>query len=179
MVQKTTTHGPDFDRLVKENVETIRKIESAAEEARTTGDAVADAIARFCGSTLFIWVHLVLIGGWLLVNVLLPRGERFDPQPFGALNLTVSIEAIFLSTFILISQTRQQRLGERRNHLDLQINLLAEQEASQMLRMMQQVMDHLGVKMETGQVEALQQATDPERMIEQIEQSMLPDTDTT
>ncbi|MFK9236768.1 DUF1003 domain-containing protein, partial [Escherichia coli] len=71
--------------------------------------------------------------------------QRFDPPPFNILNLVVALEAVFLSTFILISQNRQQRLSDQRNHLDLQINLLAEQESSQMLIMMKRGMDHLGI----------------------------------
>src|SRR5207248_9379933 len=84
-------------------------------------------------------------GAWTVAN-LLPRSPlRFDPYPFQLLTLVVSLEAIFLSTFILISQNRQARLGDRRNHLDLQINLLSEQENTKMLSLLEQIAGRVGV----------------------------------
>jgi uncharacterized membrane protein len=170
---KDTAKQADFNRLVQQNVETISKIEQAAHEARSHGDVISDAIAGFCGSLWFIWVHLAYIGGWLALNGwLLAGSSRFDPPPFGTLNLLVSIEAIFLSTFILISQNRLQRIADQRNHLDLQVNLLAEQETSLMLTMMQQMLDHLGIAAPSTKVETLQQQTDPERMVSLIQSTL-------
>ena len=72
-------------------------------------------------------MHVVWFAGWILANGL-PGIKHFDPFPFTFLTLVVSLEAIFLSTFILISQNHETLLSERRNQLDLQINLLREQE---------------------------------------------------
>ena len=162
--------GDEFDRLIASNVDAITKIEAAAHANRSRADVVADAIAGFCGSVAFLWTHIVAIGGWLLLNgVLAPKHLRFDPPPFSELNLWVSLEAIFLSTFILISQNRQQRLADQRNHLDLQINLLAEQESSQMLRMMRQIMEHMEMPVDAPKADVLEQATDPQAIAEHLE----------
>src|SRR5262249_11289607 len=115
------------EELTERNVELIRQLEEAAKQERTKSDLVAEVIARFCGSMTFVWVHVVWFGGWIILN-LIPGIEHIDPFPFTFLTLVVSLEAIFLSTFILISQNHDARISERRNHLDLQINLLSEQE---------------------------------------------------
>jgi uncharacterized membrane protein len=166
--------SPALDEIVGKNVEAISRIEQAAHANRTNADIVSDLIAGFCGSTLFVYVHCLLFGGWLLWNGLpmVPKGLRFDQPPFNVLTLVVSLEAIFLSSFILISQNRQQRTADHRNHLDLQINLLAEQENSQMLAMLKKIMDHFGMAGDTSKSEVLQQPTDPEKLAEHIQQSL-------
>ena len=164
----------EFDNLIKWNVETITRIEQAVHNSRSKADVVSDAIAGFCGSTLFVYVHIVVFAAWLALNTMaiLPKSARFDPPPFNMLTLVVSLEAIFLSTFILISQNRQQRAADQRNHLDLQINMLAEQESSQMLVMMRQMMDHLGIGEVPVETQALELATDHERLAEEIQENL-------
>lgn len=130
------SHRPkplSVEELTQRNVETVSRLEEAARELRTRTDRVAEVIAGFCGSMTFVWVHVIWFGGWLLFN-LLPGIRHIDPFPFTFLTLVVSLEAIFLSTFILISQNHDSRVSEKRNHLDLQINLLSEQENTQMSR---------------------------------------------
>jgi uncharacterized membrane protein len=105
---------------------------------------MADLIAKFCGSFTFVWVHVIWFGGWVLINVL-PNFRHFDPFPFTFLTLVVSLEAIFLSAFILISQNQKTRLSERRNQLDLQINLLTEQENTKMLKLLERMAQKIGV----------------------------------
>jgi uncharacterized membrane protein len=162
-----------LDDLIRKNVEAIARIEAAALSNRSRADIVADAIAGFCGSMGFIYVHCVAIVGWLVWNTtqLTPPNWRFDPPPYNALMLVAGVEAIFLSTFILISQNRQQRAADQRNHLDLQINMLAEQENSQMLIMMKQVMENLGVRTAVPHDPSLSQETDLERLAEQIQET--------
>ncbi len=171
---KETRAHSSLDELMQRNVESIQRIEQAVHDSRTPSDRVSDAVAAFCGSPLFVYVHCAIFAVWLSWNVLhiFPKGLRFDPPPFNILTLVVSLEAIFLSTFILISQNRQQLLADQRNHLDLQINLLAEQENSQMLIMMQAVIDHLHIKDKPATSEALQEPTDPERLVEHIHQNI-------
>ncbi len=158
--------------LMARNVETISKLEVATQNQRTASDSFADSVARFCGTMTFVYLHVALFGFWLFWNSpwLTPKSAHFDPPPFQILSTVVSLEAIFLSTFILISQNQQQKLADRRNHLDLQINMLAEQENSQMLTMLQQLMAAHGLGTHSTEVQILQQATDPEALFEQIEQ---------
>ncbi len=164
-----------FEQLIQRNIDAISRIEKAATSGRTRTDVIADRIASFCGSIGFLWVHAGVIGGWIAWNSFGPQEFRFDPPPSSNLNLCVSIEAIFLATFLLISQNRQQRLADQRNHLDLQVNLVAEQESSQMLLMMRKVVDHFDIPIDTVRADALQEATDPEVIADQIQQTLEPD----
>lgn len=157
------------DDLTERNVQLIRRLEETAKQERTRSDMVAEAIANFCGSMIFVWVHVVWFGGWILIN-LLPGLPHIDPFPFTFLTLVVSLEAIFLSTFILISQNHDTKITERRNHLDLQINLLSEQENTKMIDMLQAIADKLGADVtQDPQLHALREKTEPERVAKQIE----------
>ena len=146
----------------------IRKLEETAKQERTRTDRVAEAIANFCGSMTFVWVHVVWFGVWIVINVA-PRVPHVDPFPFTFLTLVVSLEAIFLSTFILISQNHDTKISERRNHLDLQINLLSEQENTKMIAMLQAIAAKVGADLgRDDQVEALSEETKPQRLVKQI-----------
>ncbi len=168
MDTKSSNVRPRLDELIEKNVEAISKIEEDAKNSQTLGDRIAGAIAGFCGSMMFVYVHIGLFGGWLAWNSLLPKGMQFDPAPFNGLALAVSLEAIFLSTFILVRQNHQQRVADQRNHLDLQVNMLAEQESSQMLKMMRQIMDHFEIAYDSPEEIALEEATDALQLAEEI-----------
>jgi uncharacterized membrane protein len=88
----------------------------------------------------------VWFAAWIVINGGVVRGiAPFDPFPFSLLTMVVSLEAIFLSIWILISQNQMSRQADRREHLDLQINLLAEQESTATLRIVNRIAEHLGV----------------------------------
>jgi uncharacterized membrane protein len=156
------------DELVHANVRTIAELEAAARQARTRTDRIVDGIATFCGSLLFVYLHATWFALWIGVNTLPSKRWHFDPFPFPLLTLAVSLDAIFLTTFILISQNRQGQMADRRNHLDLQVNLLAEQENTKMLRMLERIEKRLGIEEEDPTVAALKETTKPEKMVEQI-----------
>ena len=161
--------GPSVEQLTEQNVETVTRLEKAAKEQRTRTDRLAETIARFCGSMTFVWVHVVWFGGWILFN-LVPGITHVDPFPFTFLTLIVSLEAIFLSTFILISQNLDSRISERRSHLDLQLNLLSEQENTKMIVMLHAIAAKVGADLtQDPHLKALSEETQPERLIEQIE----------
>ena len=169
-VTKYTVENGSVEQLTKRNIEVVRKLEEAANEERTTSDRIARAIARFCGSMTFVWVHVFIFGGWIAIN-LVPGVEHIDPFPFTFLTFLVSLEAIFLSTFILISQNQDTKISERRNHLDLQINLLSEQENTKMLTMLQAIAEKVGAEIEPDDdVTVLAQETELEKVVAQIEQ---------
>ena len=99
--------------------------------------------------------------------------KAFDPFPFNLLTLSVSLEAIFLSTFILISENRQSRIDERRSHLDLQINLLAEQESTKTLQLLKEIAEKLGIDPDKDpNIAILEQATRPEKLLAQIDKHL-------
>jgi uncharacterized membrane protein len=119
------------------NVRTIAKLEHNAMADRTAADRLSDAITWVAGSSGFVAVHIVLFTVWIALNVgMVPWVQIFDPYPFSFLTLVVSLEAIFLSIFVLMSQNRAARLADRRANLDLQIDLLAERELTAMLHML-------------------------------------------
>ena len=165
-------HAPrTVEDVTERNVQTILQLEEAAKANRSDADRIADVIAAFCGSMTFVWVHVIWFAGWVLVNSL-PGIRHFDPFPFTFLTLVVSLEAIFLSTFILISQNHETALSERRNHLDLQINLLTEQENTKMLRMLERIAEKVGARTDDDPtLQVLDQATHPEKLVEQIERA--------
>jgi len=161
--------GLSAEQLTEQNVETVTRLEEAAREQRTPTDRLAEKIASFCGSMTFVWVHVVWFGGWIFLN-LIPGIRHVDPFPFTFLTLIVSLEAIFLSTFILISQNQDSRISERRSHLDLQLNLLSEQENTKMIVMLHAIAAKVGADLtQDPHLEALSEETQPERLIEQIE----------
>ena len=164
------------DDVTRKNVNAMRQLEQASLARRTRADRVAAAIARFCGSMTFVVIHVLVFAAWIAFNVL-PGLQHFDPYPFTFLTLVVSLEAIFLSTFILISQNYDMRISERRNQLDLQINLLSEQENTKMLQMLEKIAIKVGVQdCDDQQVRALEQATRPEALVEQIEEAYREET---
>jgi len=156
--------------VTRENIRAMRKLEELARAKRTIADRVAEFVAQFCGSITFVWIHAVLFTVWILWNVL-PVLPHFDPYPFTFLTLCVSLEAIFLSSFILIAQNYEMRITERRNQLDLQINLLAEQENTKMLQLLDRMAKKIGVYEEDDpEIAVLEQATRPEMLARQIEE---------
>jgi uncharacterized membrane protein len=167
----SSTTGVTIDELTARNVESVVRIEAEAHAKRTLSDGLADLITGFCGSMSFVWTHVVWFGIWIAFNTM-PELEHFDPFPFPFLTLVVSLEAIFLSTFILISENRQSRIGDRRNLLDLQINLLAEQENTKMLKLLAQIAKKVGANIEDAEIRALEAPTHPDHLADQIERTM-------
>lgn len=168
--RKDVLEGRLVDQLTQQNVDAVLKLEQKAREQRTSADRIAEAIANFCGSMTFVWVHVAWFGGWILIN-LIPGITHIDPFPFTFLTLVVSLEAIFLSTFILISQNHDTRISERRSHLDLQLNLLSEQENTKMIAMLQAIAARVGAELSPDpHIDALSQETQPEKLVQQIEE---------
>jgi uncharacterized membrane protein len=163
--------GVQIEELMAKNVKAVMTVEGVEQDKRSSGDRVADAISAFCGSITFVWTHVVWFTVWVVWNEV-PALGPIDPFPFPLLTLVVSLEAIFLSTFILISENRQARVADRRNLLDLHINLLAEQENTKQLALLHRIAQKLGVPIEDEELAALEAATDCERLTEQIEEHM-------
>src|SRR5579884_2151113 len=125
---------------IRRNVQAVAKLEEDFNRDRTLPDRIADSVGGFAGSLTFVGLHLVFYSLWILINVgFIPFIPHFDPFPFMLLNVGVSLEAIFLSTFVLMKQNRMSRRADQRAHLDLQINLLAEREMTLMLQMLQRI----------------------------------------
>jgi uncharacterized membrane protein len=119
----------------------------------------------------FVYVHVVAYGFWILANLgVLPGIPKFDPS-FGTLAMVASVEAIFLSTFILITQNRMSAAAEKRAELDLQISLLTEHEVTKVAALLSAVADRLGIRTEVDEeVEELKEDVAPEAVLDEIEE---------
>jgi uncharacterized membrane protein len=159
------------------NIAAIAKLEEEALERRTRTERQSDALVRFIGSPKFLLLHVILVSAWIGANLnLIPGVSPFDPFPFGILALFVSSESVFLTIFVLISQNRMARQAERRSHLDLQVGMLAEQELTTVLQMLQKLCQHAGVDVKSSneQVEGFSETTDVQKLASELDKK-LPD----
>ena len=119
--------GVEDGNLFKVEHYHVRHERALVDAVMRVQDRVADAITNFAGSLQFVYIHTVWFGIWILVNVgLLGAALEFDKFPFGLLTMIVSLEAIFLSTFVMVSQNRQAARADIRSQLDFETNLRSE-----------------------------------------------------
>lgn len=158
----------------KENIRTIVALEEEALHNRSLVNHVSDAITHFSGTIAFVILHALWFVIWIAVNVgWIPYFGIFDPYPFNFLTLIVSLEAIFLSTFVLMSQNRMAYQAERRAHLDLQINLLDEQETTAVLQLLQRICRHLGLETDPSEkVNQLTRETDVHKLVNELDKKL-------
>jgi uncharacterized membrane protein len=163
--------------VVARNVAAIAKLEAAERARRTASERFSDAIARAAGTGWFAAVHIAWFAVWIAWNTgLVPGWRPVDAFPFPFLTLIVSLEAIFLSIFVLISQNNLTRLSERRAHLDLQINLLAEQESTKTVALLERIAQELHVPVPDDPSEKeLAAPTDIRDVVSTLDR-VLPDT---
>jgi uncharacterized membrane protein len=159
----------DGAAISRQNVETIGRIQREAEGERTFSELVADGFARAVGSWTFIILQSILLAAWVIANVI-HVVRPWDPYPFILLNLALSFQAAYASPIIMMSQNRQARLADQRNHLALQIALLAEQEDTHTLQLIRKICNKLEIDLDDQDEQALEQATDPETLIRQIKE---------
>jgi uncharacterized membrane protein len=130
-VQGDHSHS-DRRQAVSRNIETIIKLEEEDERRLSAIHRASHKVGWFVGTVYFVISQLVLVVLWAWWN--LYRPSPFDPYPFPLLSAFLALEAVLLTSFVLIRQNAIDLQSERRNHLDLQINLLAEREADSILR---------------------------------------------
>ncbi len=160
-------------RVVARNIEALIEARGRFEQRKTREQRIADAITKFAGSMWSVYAHGALYGGWILVNTgIVPGVMPWDRFPFVMLAMAASVEAIFLSTFVLISQNRMSEVADRRADLDLQINLLSEHEITRLLDLSVALATKLGVEVpEREEVDALRRPVAPEKVLEEIEEA--------
>jgi uncharacterized membrane protein len=159
------------------HIDSIARQEHEFLEQRNLSERVSDRIAGFAGSMLFVLIHVLLVGIWVLINTSRASGTpRFDPYPFSLLGMIVAVEAVVLSSFILMRQNRMAKRGERRDHLNLQVDLIAEKEVTKLLQMVQAICEHMGLThiAEDKEVEEFSQATSVDTLAQRLEDT-LPD----
>src|SRR6202022_102616 len=157
------------------NIEAIAKLEHEALYGRTPTERASDTIVKFIGSLTFLLLHALLVAAWTLINLnVIPGIKPFDPFPFGILALVVSSESVFLTIFVLISQSRMARQSERRSHLDLQVGMLSEQELTTILQMLQKLCQHVGVNVDSSkqEVQSFSKTTDVHKLASELEEKL-------
>jgi uncharacterized membrane protein len=160
------------------NIELLAKIEKESLRKRTCAERVGDTITKHFGTMTVLVIHAIWFAIWIGLN----QGwflhiKPFDPFPYGLLTMVVSLEAIFMSIVLLISQNRMTRQADNRARLNLQIDLLEEQEMTRVLKMLYRISEHLGVheqalEDEAHETERLMQKTDVRKMMEDLEKKV-------
>jgi uncharacterized membrane protein len=149
---------------IQKTVKQVARIDRQNEEGKGRSEWLSDHITAFSGSMLYVVLHIIWFTIWLVANV---TWLDFDPYPFVFLTMVVSLEAIFLSTFVLISQNRQAKLADQRTQLDLEVNMVAEDELTKLLRMVADIREHLGIaEGQDKELDEMLESTDVERIAE-------------
>jgi uncharacterized membrane protein len=165
---------PGLSSVLERNIQAL-KARREREEAEATGqERIADAITRFTGSLLFVYLHLAFFGFWILANLgWVPGVPKWD-ESFVVLAMMASVEAIFLSTFVLISQNRMSAASDKRADLDLQISLLAEHEITKLTALVSAIADRVGVEVKgDDELNEVKQDVSPEAVLDEIEEANL------
>ena len=161
---------PGMTPVLERNIRSLQQRRKSEEARAGWRERTAEVITRFTGSMTFVFLHLAAFGFWILANLgWIPGIPAWDPS-FVVLAMIASVEAIFLSTFVLISQNRMQAAADKRADLDLQIGLLTEHELTRLIALVSALSEHVGVKTEVDEeVHELKQDVAPEAVLDRIE----------
>jgi uncharacterized membrane protein len=168
------TPPPDQDgtaTVVARNIHTLLARRRAEERAKGREEHIADAVTRFAGTMRFVYIHVVLFGAWILLNLPWLPIPKFDPS-LVLLAMFASVEAIFVSTFVLITQNRMAALADKRADLDLQISLLSEHEVTRLIGLVTKIADRMGIEASSDpELQELSRDVAPEQVLDQLEQT--------
>ena len=155
--------------VVQRNIRALLNRKQQEEKEKTAEEKVADAITRFTGSMAFVYIHLVLFGVWIFWNLGLVGLKPFDPT-FVVLAMFASVEAIFLSTFVLISQNRMNAQADKRADLNLQVSLLSEHEVTRLITLVTAIAKKMNIhEAELPDLEELKKDVYPEEVLNTME----------
>ncbi|KKU52532.1 MAG: hypothetical protein UX72_C0004G0013 [Parcubacteria group bacterium GW2011_GWA2_47_10] len=145
----STRHHPLPREVEQARQQVMQSIQSRLNSEKTLAERFADGLVRWFGSFSFGFLHVIVFAIWILINTEhFPNIPVFDPYPFNFLTMAVSLEAIFLSIFVLISQNRESQIADLRQEFDLQVNMIAESEITKVINLLAYLMDHLNVPYE-------------------------------
>jgi uncharacterized membrane protein len=156
--------------VLERNIRALQLRRECDEKGATAEERIAEAITRFTGSMRFVYLHLAFFGFWIVANLgWLPGVPSWDPS-FVVLAMMASVEAIFLSTFVLISQNRMAAAADKRADLDLQVSLLAEHEITRLVTLVSGIAARMGVRTEAdADLDEITQDVAPEAVLDEIE----------
>jgi uncharacterized membrane protein len=162
---------------LERNIQALELRRQREEVEATIEERIAEAITRFTGSMLFVYLHLAFFGFWIVANLgWVPGVPSWDPS-FVVLAMMASVEAIFLSTFVLISQNRMSAAADKRADLDLQISLLAEHEVTKLVTLVSAIADRMGVETQVDtELDEIKRDVAPEAVLDKIEAANSQDT---
>jgi uncharacterized membrane protein len=162
----------ELSHALKRNIHALEQRRAKEASEATLEEKVAEAITSFTGSMRFVYLHLALYGGWIAINLgWVPVIPQFDPT-FVILAMVASVEAIFLSTFVLISQNRMSAAADKRADLDLQVSLLAEHELTKLADLVDAIADRLNAnpQLSDSEVREIKRDVAPEAVLDEIEE---------
>src|SRR3712207_4345717 len=163
-------HPPGLTPVLERNIRALQLRREREEASAGWQERTADAITRFTGSMTFVFLHLAAFGFWIIANLgWVPGVPAWDPS-YVVLAMIASVEAIFLSTFVLISQNRMSAAADKRADLDLQVSLLAEHEVTRLVTLVSAIADRLGVRTEAdAELDEIERDVAPEAVLDEIE----------
>jgi uncharacterized membrane protein len=164
--------NPALSSVIQRNIRKIIQVRLKAAHEQSFQDRIANAMTAYSGSMLFFYVHIVWFSVWFLLNTGHLGIQPFDPYPYGFLTMVVSLEAIFLATFVLISQNLLAKEAERLTDLGLHTGLLTEHELTRVLQMLRAIQNKIGISNDEDSDLAdadLEMETNPEDVLSEIE----------
>lgn len=172
----TEDDRPSGSSAVESNIRAIAEMQAQLEENHGLLDRLADVIASFSGTITFVLLHVAWFVAWFLWNTgVIPGVKRFDPYPFILLAMIVSVEGVLLSTFVLMKQNRMQRKSDARDHVNLQIDLLAEEEVTKSLRLLRAICRKLEINEaeQDGELEEMMTTTSVDMLAADVKKQLL------
>ena len=156
--------------VLERNIHALQLRRQREEKEATAEERLAGAITRFTGSMRFVYLHLAVFGFWIVANLgWVPGVPAWDPS-FVVLAMIASVAAIFLSTFVLISQNRMAAAADKRADLDLQISLLAEHEITRLVTLVSTIAGRMGIETEADpEVKEIEQDVAPDAVLDELE----------
>ena len=155
---------------LRENIARLTERERSEARAAPLSERIAAAISAFAGSMRFVVLHVIIYGTWILAQFgVIPFIPVFDPS-FVALAMVASVEAIFLSTFVLITQNRMAAAADRRADLDLHVNLLAEHELTKLAGVVERIAGRLGIDVADPQFREIGKDIEPTQVLDALDE---------
>ncbi len=163
-----------FKRRLHSRRQVIKSFEAKANGSRTIAERIADFMTTSFGSFTFFFANTILFLFWILINTnQIPQIKPFDPFPFNLLTMVVSLEAIFLSIIVLMSQNRASKIDDIRDEIDLQITTIAEEEITKMMELQVMILKKQGIDISTDQeLQQMLEPTDTNRIEKELEKQM-------
>ena len=162
-----------LNSALRRNIDALRKWREQEEADATVEERLANKITRFTGSMRFVYLHALIYGFWIIANLgWVPGLKPWDPT-FVILAMVASVESIFLSTFILITQNRMSAASVRRAELDVQISLLAEAEITMLVKLVAEIAERMGISQsDHPEIEEMKRMIAPELVLDVIDDSL-------